>query len=54
MKYMLQEIEELMLTAIKSYMFKPELLVGELQALYSIYRDLKVISNGKTESGDAQ
>ncbi len=51
---MLQEIEQLILAALQQFMTKPELVVSEFQALYSIYRDLKVITNGKTESGNAQ
>ena len=43
---MLAEIESLLIGSIKQFIQKPELLVPELQSLYEIYKDLKVITNG--------
>ena len=44
---MLEEIENLILTGVKTFLGK-DVTVAELQALYAIYRDVKVFINGKT------
>lgn len=49
---MLAEIEMLILQSLKALVTKPEMAIAELQALYSIFRDLKVITNGQTQSSD--
>ncbi len=51
---MLEEIESLIIQAIKRVVSKPELLAAELHALYTIYRDLKVISNGNPQSSETK
>ena len=51
---MLQEIEELIMKALKQFMEKPELIVAELQAIYSMYRDLKVVVHGQANDQNAK
>lgn len=43
---MLAELENLIFLGVKNLLGK-EISVAELQALYAIYRDIKVIINGK-------
>lgn len=51
---MLAEIELLLCQAIKQFVIKPELVISELQALYLIYKDLKGITNGHTQSSETK
>jgi hypothetical protein len=49
---MLEEIELLLGQAIKQFILKPELLITELHQLYVIYKDLKGLLNGQTNSSN--
>lgn len=47
---MLGEIEQMILPALKNMLLNPNLLATELESLYKIFRDIKVLNHGKTQS----
>ncbi len=51
---MFAEIEELFFAALKAFIAKPEIMAQELQLAYAIYRDLRGIKDGETQSGNTQ
>lgn len=51
---MLQEIETMILSALKLALNKPEITIAEFQALYTIFRDLKVIAHGQTNNSETK
>lgn len=53
MDHIILELEQILLNTLKGLLMK-EIGVNEYQLLYSIYKDLSGIINGKTQSGNAQ
>lgn len=49
---MLGEIEKLILPALKNILLNPQIVASELESVYKIFRDLKVLSHVKTQSED--
>lgn len=49
---MLGEIEALLLPALKNILLNPNIVATELESVYKIFKDIKVLTHGQAKSED--